>query len=89
MEIDYTGKTIIITGAGGGIGSESAKLFAKLGGNVVLSDIDDYSLQDISHAISQSGGEFTTVVADLTNPDQVENVITVAVKKIRHCRCIV
>jgi NAD(P)-dependent dehydrogenase (short-subunit alcohol dehydrogenase family) len=44
MKIDYSGKTIVIPGAGGGIGRASALLFARLGGSVVASDIDEESL---------------------------------------------
>jgi 3-oxoacyl-[acyl-carrier protein] reductase len=36
----FPGQTAIITGSGQGIGAECARLFAKEGANVVVSDID-------------------------------------------------
>ena len=40
MKIDYTGKAIAVTGAGGSIGRASATLFASLGGSVLATDIN-------------------------------------------------
>ena len=36
----YKGKTIVITGAGSGIGRATAKVFGREGANVVSTDID-------------------------------------------------
>jgi 3-oxoacyl-[acyl-carrier protein] reductase len=41
------GQVAIITGSGQGIGAEAAKLFAKEGAKVVVSDIDGSELRDI------------------------------------------
>ena len=39
IEIDLTGKTIIITGAAGGIGSGTVEIFTRAGANLILTDI--------------------------------------------------
>ena len=36
----FKNKTVLITGAGQGLGKETAELFAKEGGNVLISDIN-------------------------------------------------
>ncbi len=79
MNIDYSGKTIIVTGAGGYIGSASAKLFASLGGQVVAADVDADNLNATVEAITSSGGTATAVQADLTVPEQVESIVDAAV----------
>ena len=45
MKIDYTGKSVIITGAGGSIGRASSLLFARLGASVIASDINEERLR--------------------------------------------
>lgn len=42
----FTGKTILITGAGSGMGRSHAELFAGRGGNVIVHDINGYSVEE-------------------------------------------
>lgn len=37
--IEFKGKTVIVTGAGAGLGRIYAVMFAKLGANVVINDV--------------------------------------------------
>ncbi|MBG6120124.1 MULTISPECIES: SDR family NAD(P)-dependent oxidoreductase [unclassified Sphingobium] len=39
MEVDFTGRTIVVTGAGGGLGRQYALDIAARGGNVVVNDL--------------------------------------------------
>ena len=78
MNIDYTGKTIIVTGAGGGIGSASARLFGQLGGQVVAVDIDADSLNATVDAVTAAGGKAIAVVADITQASEVDKFIDAA-----------
>jgi meso-butanediol dehydrogenase/(S,S)-butanediol dehydrogenase/diacetyl reductase len=74
-------KTAIITGAAAGIGAASAALFAREGAKVVAVDIDRELLDQISAQIGQVGGECLAVVADVSQRDQVENVLRSAMQK--------
>ena len=67
------GRTAVVTGAGSGIGLATALRFADEGANVVAADID---VDAGDRAAEQAGGLF--VKADLTVPDDVARVFTVA-----------
>ncbi|MEM9176643.1 MAG: SDR family oxidoreductase [Myxococcota bacterium] len=75
MNIDYTGKTIAVTGAGGSIGRASARLFAACGGSVLVTDIDEVRLQETATAIEDSGGKVAALVCDVTDPAQAASVV--------------
>ena len=78
MNIDYTGKSIIVTGAGGGIGSASAKLRAQLGGQILAVDVDPDSLNATVETVTARGGTAKAVVADITQPGEVDRFIDAA-----------
>lgn len=81
MAIDFSGKTVIVTGAGGGIGGASARLFARLGASVVASDVDEAILDKTVDAIASEGGIVERVVADATDPDAAAGVVRAAKRR--------
>lgn len=81
MNIDFSGKTIIVTGAGGGIGSASAKQFASLGGQIIAVDVEPESLNATVDAINSAGGKALTVVADITKVEEVDKFIDFTLDK--------
>ena len=78
MNIDFSSKTIVITGAGGGIGSEAVRLFAELGGKVVAVDIEPTKLNSAVDAANAAGGTASAVVADITQASEVDKFIDAA-----------
>lgn len=69
-------KTILITGAGGGIGRATAVECAKMGANVILTDINGPALEEtLSLLESQEGQSHQLFVADLTNESQQEELV--------------
>jgi multifunctional beta-oxidation protein len=46
-EIDFKGKTVIITGAGAGLGRIYALMFGKMGANVVVNDVSKDGAQSV------------------------------------------
>ena len=61
------GKVVIITGAAGGIGQAVARLFAKQGASMVLTDIRMSELERLGKALSKSGTEPLLVTHDVTD----------------------
>jgi len=51
--IDFSGKTIIVTGAAAGIGAACAESFIAAGANVVIADIDEEASQAIVARLGQ------------------------------------
>ena len=67
----FTGKNILITGAGRGIGKRLALGFARLGARIVLVGRSKGQL-DIAHIeIEQGGGNALRVTADVTDEEQL------------------
>ncbi|MGB9227771.1 SDR family NAD(P)-dependent oxidoreductase [Mycobacterium sp.] len=64
-------RVAVVTGAGGGIGAATARLFAEHGARVVIADIDDQRAHECAEQITASGGSALAVVADVREPDQV------------------
>ncbi len=75
-ETALTGKTALITGAGSGIGREVACELARRGVSVALAGRSEVKLTETAAQIGYEGGDAVTIVADVTDPTQVERLIT-------------
>ena len=74
-------KVVLITGAGSGLGRESALLFAEEGATVVLTDIDDVRLKDATELVSAVGADCTGIVADVREDDALSEAFDQAVAR--------
>jgi short-subunit dehydrogenase len=73
-------QVIVITGASSGIGLCTAQLAAKRGAKVVLAARSAQTLDGIVQRINAAGGEAISVVCDVADRDQVEQVAQTALK---------
>lgn len=73
MKLGIEGKTAVITGGDSGIGLATAKILAAEGAHIVLSDINEDSLNRAVEKVKQQGGSSTIVgiTADLGKNEQV------------------
>ncbi|MBK5220647.1 MAG: SDR family oxidoreductase [Thermoleophilia bacterium] len=71
---DYSGQTVIVTGAARGIGLEVSRGFAEMGARVWMVDMDE----DVLHAAANEVGG-TPIAADVANTPDVERVVADAV----------
>lgn len=72
----FTGKTVVITGAGSGIGRATASRIAREGGRVVAVDVSQERLDDFR--AEHDGAEVVTLVADITDDAKVAEIIAAA-----------
>src|SRR5688572_11367449 len=75
------GKAALITGAGSGIGRESALLFSAEGAAVVVVDRDDRGGQETVEAVKGAGGRAVYAHADVSRTDDCARMIAVAEKE--------
>ncbi len=69
------GQVAIITGAGRGIGAATARLFAREGAYVAVSDLDAEPAQEVAASIEQAGGRALAFAGDMTDPHFPEQLV--------------
>lgn len=77
--IDLSAKTIIITGAGSGIGRETAIRASKQGAKVNMIDLSEEGLKETLSCLEGNGHKY--FVADLTNLDTIAGIVKEIVEK--------
>jgi NAD(P)-dependent dehydrogenase (short-subunit alcohol dehydrogenase family) len=71
MNLSLEGRTALVTGANGGLGSHFAQTLAKAGASVVVAARRLDTLKAVTEAISGAGGRAAPVALDVTDPASV------------------
>jgi NAD(P)-dependent dehydrogenase (short-subunit alcohol dehydrogenase family) len=74
----FHGKTIVVTGAGSGIGRATALVFAREGANVVCADINEKGVEETAAKINTLGAQALALTIDVTKRAAVEDMIQLA-----------
>ncbi|HKD69697.1 MAG TPA: SDR family oxidoreductase [Candidatus Binataceae bacterium] len=74
-EADLSGKAVVVTGGGRGIGAAVAKAVAAAGAAVVVNDMDAAPANECATAIRTAGGRAVAHVADVAVWSQAEGLI--------------
>lgn len=69
--MDFSGKTVLITGAGGEIGMAVARRFAEAGANLVLTDLDPSAMAEVKVS---SPAKVLAIAHDVTRLDHAMDV---------------
>lgn len=75
-----TGMVVVVTGAGSGLGAETAAVLADAGARVVLCDRDEVAGRRRLEAIERAGGEAAFVAADVSREDDVRGLVAETVR---------
>jgi NAD(P)-dependent dehydrogenase (short-subunit alcohol dehydrogenase family) len=77
----FTGRVAIVTGAGRGIGRQSALAFARRGASVVVADIDPGAAKSASDEIADEGLESCSLECDVSDEASVESMVAATVRR--------
>lgn len=75
------GKSIIVTGAGSGIGEGIAKRLASEGAQLIVNDINVAGGERVVAEITAAGGQASFCKADVTKSDDVKALVAAAVQR--------
>ena len=81
---DFEGKVAVITGGASGIGLGLATAFAKRGMKLVLADINKEALDKVSKEFSDKNVEVMTIIADVSDPEQVAHLADASYERFGH-----
>jgi gluconate 5-dehydrogenase len=83
------GKTAIVTGGGRGLGRYMAEALSDAGASVVLCSRKMEPLEEVCREIEAGGGRALAVECDVTDPDEVEKVVSAAIENFGSMNVVV
>lgn len=75
MKQSFENKVALVTGAGSGIGLETAKAFAQAGAAVVLADIDETAVLSAAEALIAGGHQALAIRCNVADEDEVAAMV--------------
>jgi NAD(P)-dependent dehydrogenase (short-subunit alcohol dehydrogenase family) len=89
MSLLLNGKTVIVTGAGRGIGQATALLLAREGARVVLAGRTAASLEETAAAIQGPAGQAVCVVTDVSRSQDCQALVQRVVRDFGRLDCAI
>ena len=89
LNIDYTGKVVVITGAGGLICGAMARAFAQSGAKVAALDINEEAVKKLADALKAEGFVCEGYKANVLDPEALEEVHKAVLADLGECDILV
>ena len=87
MQYSYSGKVVLVTGAGGGIGRATALAFACEGASLAVCDRDTEAGQETLRLVEAAGAKAIFIQADVTQAAQVQAMVAKCVQHFGRLDC--
>jgi NAD(P)-dependent dehydrogenase (short-subunit alcohol dehydrogenase family) len=78
---DFSGKSIVLTGAAGGLGRPITIAFAQAGAHVALCDRNEKGLSDLANEIKENEGEVIAESVELCSQKEVQGFVDLVLDK--------
>ena len=89
LNVDYTGKVVVITGAGGLICGAMARAFAQSGALVAALDLNEDAVKNLANELKQEGFICEGYGANVLDPQALEDVHQRVLKDLGKCDILV
>ncbi len=89
LNIDYTGKVVVITGAGGLICSAMARAFAQSGAKVAALDLNEEAVKKLADELKAEGFICEGYKADVLAPETLESVHQAVLSDLGPCDILI
>ncbi len=80
MTFDFENRTLVLTGANGGIGRAIAEIFHASGARLVLTDLDGQALDDFAESLGDMD-RIATLKADASRVEDAERTVALAAER--------
>jgi NAD(P)-dependent dehydrogenase (short-subunit alcohol dehydrogenase family) len=84
---EFEGKVAVVTGAASGIGRATALAYAREGGRVLVSDLNEAGAEETVGMIRAGGGEAAAIRTDVSRPEECEAMVARAVELYGRLDC--
>ncbi|MEE0998975.1 MAG: SDR family NAD(P)-dependent oxidoreductase, partial [Treponemataceae bacterium] len=89
INIDYSGKVVVVTGAGGLICGTMARAFAQLGAKVAALDLNEEAVKKLADELKAEGFICEGYKANVLDPEALEEVHQAVLKDLGPCDILV
>ena len=89
LNIDFTGETVVITGAGGLICGAMARAFAQAGAKVAALDINEDAVKKLADELKAEGKICEGYKANVLEPESLESVHQAVLKDLGSCDILI
>ena len=81
MKREFEGKTVLVTGAGSGIGAEIARRLGARDARVIVADLNEEAARSVASEIEKEGGTAVSVQQDVGDAESVRRSVELALER--------